>query len=121
VEIHDDWFPDSQTRDTEWLRLCAERRWVAITKDDRIRYHELEKQALIAGGVAVFTLTTANISGTMMAKILVEARPRMDRFVRKHTPPYLAYVTRSAAIGRVIRDAELRLHSAVARGTFRIR
>ncbi len=47
VELHDDHF-DERTTDVEWIPAIAARGWVAVTKDDRIRYRPLEKELVLA-------------------------------------------------------------------------
>src|SRR5262249_5105997 len=44
VRVHDELFPQA-TEDVVWLTEAAAKRWVVVTRDDRIRYNELEKQA----------------------------------------------------------------------------
>jgi hypothetical protein len=34
---------DETIADTEWLQLCGERSWLAVMKDDRIRYVGAER------------------------------------------------------------------------------
>jgi len=43
VAIHDDHFPPDAP-DTAWLQVVGERRWVVLTKDERIRRRPLERQ-----------------------------------------------------------------------------
>ena len=45
VEIHDDYFlPDA--KDEDWLLEVGKRRWLVLTKDDRIRYRITERMAI---------------------------------------------------------------------------
>ena len=48
--------------------------------------------------VRAFVLTAGNIDGTGMAEIFVKALPKMKRFVAKHSPPFIATVTKSGAV-----------------------
>jgi hypothetical protein len=43
--------------DDVWLSHCGKHSYLALTRDERIRYRSLEKQALIEHGVACFTFT----------------------------------------------------------------
>ncbi len=44
-----------KTRKTEqWLKAVGEKHWIVITRDERIRYREAEKQALRRGKVRAF-------------------------------------------------------------------
>jgi hypothetical protein len=43
IRVHDELFPQG-TEDVVWLREAGVNGWVVITRDDRIRYNQLEKQ-----------------------------------------------------------------------------
>ena len=45
VEIHDDYFA-SDALDETWLSEIGKRGWVAITKDERIRYRKIDQSRL---------------------------------------------------------------------------
>jgi hypothetical protein len=47
VRVHDDLFPQG-TEDVIWLRDAGAHGWVVLTRDDRIRYNQLEKEAVLA-------------------------------------------------------------------------
>jgi hypothetical protein len=94
VEIHDDHFaPDA--KDADWLRVVGDRGWVVLTKDDRIRYHEHEHQALITAGVRAFLLTSGNLTGDEMATLFVKFLPKMQRMASGARGPFIAKVTRT--------------------------
>jgi PIN like domain len=42
---------DETVEDVEWLQLCGDRRWLAVMKDDRIRYVGAERRALVESRV----------------------------------------------------------------------
>src|SRR5450759_5020528 len=58
VVLHDDEF-EQGTPDQEWLPVVGARGWVVLTKDSRLRFRPLEKEALIAANVRVFVFTGA--------------------------------------------------------------
>ena len=60
VVLHDDEF-DQGTPDQEWLPVVGARGWVVLTKDGRLRFRPLEKEALIAANVRVFVFTGGNV------------------------------------------------------------
>ena len=74
IELHNDHFPQG-TPDETWLKQVGAHNWVVLTKDDKIRYHELERQALLSAGVRVFVLTAKGLRGAENAQIFVEALP----------------------------------------------
>jgi len=62
VRVHDDLFPQA-TQDVEWLREAGAQRWVAITRDDRIRYNQLEREAVLAAKLRFFSITSSSLTG----------------------------------------------------------
>jgi hypothetical protein len=71
--VHDDYFSPN-ARDEEWLSEVGRRQWVVLTKDERIRYREIERTALMNAGVRAFVLTAKNLQGSEMANILCSPR-----------------------------------------------
>jgi uncharacterized protein with PIN domain len=43
------------TEDTAWIKLAADRDWIVLCKDDRIRRRPAERDALTDGKVRVFS------------------------------------------------------------------
>ena len=97
IEIHDDHFAQG-TPDEEWLQEVGVRQWVVLTKDERIRYHNLARTALLNANVRAFVLTAKNLRGQENAEIFVKALPRINRLLSRHQGPFLAKVTRRAAV-----------------------
>ena len=84
VRVHDELFPQA-TEDVVWLREAGANRWVVITRDDRIRYNTLEKQAVLAARLRFFSITSAALTGDEAAALLVSALGSMSRLCRKHS------------------------------------
>jgi hypothetical protein len=100
VEIHNDHFPQD-ARDDTWLLDVGKRGWVVLTKDDRIRYRATELAAVVSARVALFALSSGNLTGEEMAQAFVAALPRMSRILATHSPPFIAKVTRSGDVSMV--------------------
>jgi PIN like domain len=84
VRVHDELF-DQETQDVEWLREAGERRWVVITRDDRIRYNALEKQAVLAARLRFFSITSSSLTGEEAAQLILSAMPTVERLCREHS------------------------------------
>jgi hypothetical protein len=97
VEIHDDHF-GQDAPDTEWLAKAGALAWLVLTKDRRIRRHRLELAALRAAGVGAFILTSANLSGSLMAAALVTALPKMLELAKTCPRPFVATITRTGDV-----------------------
>lgn len=97
VIVHDDIFqPDAQ--DTEWLPFVGEKGWIVLTKDTKIRYRTLEREALINSGARAFVFVSGNVPAVETAQILVEVLPAMKEFINKHQPPFIAKIFRNGSL-----------------------
>ena len=79
--------------DEAWLVQVGEKGWIVLSKADRIRYHAVEKHALLSAGIAVFFLSRGDVKGAEMAAILIKAIPRIIRFIKKYRWPFIASVS----------------------------
>jgi PIN like domain len=104
VEIHDDHFAQD-TDDIEWLTEVGRRKWIVLSKDERIRHHPLELHALKTAKVGAFFLTSKGISGSEMAEIFVRAFPNILNACGSNKPPFVFLVYKDGKIAKVkIRD-----------------
>lgn len=92
VERHDDHFSPTTT-DEEWLPIVAERGWVALSHNKKIRAIAAERDAAMRAGLALFFLI-GKMPHPDLAKNLVATLPRIIRFREKHEPPFIARVHR---------------------------
>ena len=95
VEKHQDHFPPNAT-DQDWLRMVGERGWVAITHDKRIRYKPNELNAVRLHRVALLVVV-GKARFQDLATSFVATRGRIERFLERHTPPFIAKVYRPSA------------------------
>lgn len=58
---------DEGVEDPEWLRLAGVRGWVVFMKDQRIRYREVERAAVLESRVRAFCLSSGNLKSPEMA------------------------------------------------------
>jgi hypothetical protein len=92
VERHGDHFaPD--TPDEVWLQAVGKRGWIALTHDRRIRYKPNERDAVMRHGVALLVIVGA-AAFPDLARAFVATLPRVEHFLNRHTPPFIAKVYR---------------------------
>jgi hypothetical protein len=97
VEPHHAHFPPPgsggrPTPDHVWLAECARRGWVAVSKDDQIRYSPLAKQVIMENGVQLFVCIGA-WSHPRLAQNFVHTLPRIHRLLgRLGDQPFIARV-----------------------------
>lgn len=92
VERHTDHFAHD-TPDKDWLAEVGRRGWIALTHDSRIRYKPTEKDAVIEHGVALLVIV-GKAPFPELAKAFVTTLPRIDDFLVRHKPPFIAKVYR---------------------------
>ena len=93
VEIHDAHFAQD-AKDEQWLKAVGEKHWIVITRDERIRYREAEKQALRRGKVRAFVLAAqGNLRAEMLAQNFLKALPKFRRLVANEKPPFIAKIS----------------------------
>jgi hypothetical protein len=97
IEVHDRHFPGDE-KDPVWLAEVGRRDWVVLTKDRRIRYRTLEREALLAAGVAAFVLVGKRLTGEEAGDVFVRALPAIRRFLATHQRPFIAKVSRSSGV-----------------------
>jgi hypothetical protein len=74
------------------------RKWVVLTKDKRIQSRIGERAALMNAGARAFILVSGSLTGPEMGKIFVKALPKMQRFVTKYPPPFIAKVFKDGSL-----------------------
>jgi hypothetical protein len=92
VEVHDDHFP-KDANDEVWLAEVGAKSWVILSKDDRIRRNPVEREALLAAGVAAFFLGRSDLRGDQMASAFLEAMSAMKKALRRFSVPFIASVS----------------------------
>ena len=84
IRVHDELFPQG-TQDVDWLREAGANHWVVVTRDDRIRYNQLEKQAVIAARLRFFSITSSSLTGDEAAALILSALDKMSRLCGQHS------------------------------------
>lgn len=92
VEAHGEHFAHDEL-DEMWLRAVGARGWVVLTHDRRMRYRPNEVAAARSAGVALLMLV-GKAKTSELASSFVRMLPRVERFLDKHRPPFIAKVYR---------------------------
>jgi hypothetical protein len=94
VERHRDLFPPNGS-DEQWLEYCGKNQRIAISHNLRIRYTPNELAAVIRHDVALL-IVIGDAHLAELAMNFVNSRPRIEAFVARHQPPYIAKVYRAS-------------------------
>ena len=97
VETHDAHF-SQDAKDEEWLNIAGTKKWIVLTKDDRIRYRETERSALLNAGVRAFVLTAKDLTGREIGEIFVKSLHKIQRLISKYRGPFIARITRGGDV-----------------------
>ena len=101
--MHDELFPQA-TEDVVWLMEAGAQRWVVLTRDDRIRYNQLEKQAVLAAKLRFFSITSSSLTGDEAASLILSAVPAITHLCRKHAGAgFIAKISRGPEV-RIIEE-----------------
>ena len=100
VELLEDRFANDAA-DEEWLPKIGELGWLILTKDDKIRRRPVERDALLRSGARAFVLPSGNMSGQEMASTVVKALPKIQRFVNKNQPPFIARISKAGDVRKI--------------------
>jgi hypothetical protein len=75
-----------------------------ITRDDRIRYNQLEKQAVLAAKLRFFSITSSSLTGDEAASLILSAVRAMTRLCRLHAADgFIAKISRVPEVGSLKR------------------
>lgn len=97
VEIHADYF-SHDALDTDWLPTVAEKGWVVLTADQKIRYRHLELLAVEQFDCTLFCLMSGDLNGPDMAKAFVKAIKSIKNFVSHNPGPFIAKVYKDGRV-----------------------
>ena len=105
IRSHPEEFPEfdiiGEVSDAAWLAEIGKRGWLILSRDLRIQYNEVEKQAVKDSGASFFAITAKNVSSAEMARIILKAMKRIVTFAEEHSPPFIAKVYRDGRIAKI--------------------
>jgi hypothetical protein len=92
VQRHDDHFrPD--TPDSEWIAEIGRRRWIAITRDARIRYSPLALDMLMQSHTRLFVLV-GKLTTTQAAETFLKFKARIVEVALEEPAAFIAKIRR---------------------------
>jgi PIN like domain len=98
VELHDDHF-EQDTVDEAIFPVLAERGWILVTQDKRIRRRPAERLALLRYGVRTFSIaSTANPSAQATIQVLRAARPEIEKTLSVLPGPFVVAVYKDGSL-----------------------
>lgn len=92
VERHQDHFAVDAS-DEEWLEVIGKKGWIALTHNHRIRYTPNELDAVIRHRTSLLVVI-GKAPFPELARAFVDTLPRIEAFLSRRTPPFIAKVYR---------------------------
>lgn len=80
------------------MKFAAEKRWVVITKDKRIRNRTSFLHYLNAYSGRVFVISTQNNTAKTMIECIAKAKNRIVNFIEKNEAPFIASIYRNGSL-----------------------
>ncbi len=108
VEVHDDHLP-TDAPDEEWIALVGERGWIALTKDNNLRYRTAEINSVVQNAARVIVIRAKNATGSDIADLLVKGRRQIARFAAKQDAPFVAAIYRDGRMKEYPADLSSRV------------
>ncbi|MBS3933903.1 MAG: hypothetical protein KGZ35_06055 [Truepera sp.] len=93
VALHRNHFAH-EAADVEWIPVVAERGWIIVTADRRLRLAKDEQTAIVTAKARVVALTQGKATFSELAENFLFARAKIERFVKKHPAPFFAVLSR---------------------------
>ena len=91
IELCTEHLPRGAT-DVDVIKFCAERGWILISCDDRIRFVPANKKAALDNHVLAFMFHDGNHQGVEIAAALIVGRKKIIQTIRKNAGPLLARI-----------------------------
>ena len=98
--VHHDHFAHDAP-DEVWLSAAADRGWLVVTRDQRIRYRANELAAMRRARLHVFVFTQGGLTASETGSILVRCHAAMLRNAANVPPPAFFSLTRAGEVSRL--------------------
>jgi len=96
---HDDRF-GPRTPDDVWLAAAGQRGWTVVTKDDRIRFNQAERVALVTYRVGCFVLLRRNATRWQLTQIRARAWDEIETIGSAEPRPFLYAIYADGSVNR---------------------
>jgi PIN like domain len=75
--------------DEEWLEVCGNSGWLALTRDQRIRYRTLEKRAVRDYRVGMFTFTGGQATAQQTTDRIMALLAKFSHIASSESRPFI--------------------------------
>jgi hypothetical protein len=78
--------------DEEWLPKAIARGWILLTKDDRWRFHRVEREILVSAKGRGFVFVSRTARAVEIVEAIMACLPKMARIIEREPPPFIAHI-----------------------------
>ena len=96
-EVHDDHLP-IDAPDEVWIALAGRNGWIALTKDNNIRYRCAQLDSIRRHATRIIIIRVKNATGPEIAQILLKGINRIYQFYSSKDAPLVAAIYRDGRI-----------------------
>ncbi len=89
------------TPDEAWLKAAGKNGWIVLTRDQKIRQRSLERESLMASGVAAFAFTGGQATARETAQVITPLIQKMTNMSVSEPKPFLYTFGISGSLTRV--------------------
>ena len=96
-ERHLDHWP-AGTPDEQWIPKVGEKGWILLTRDQNMRYNELELRQITLAKVREFVILGGNLNKNELAELVAAALPAMMKVCGKLKPPFIVSISKLGSL-----------------------
>lgn len=93
IEIHDGHFAQD-VEDVDWIPKVAEKDWIIVTFDKKIRLKPHEKEAIISSKARMICLSSGKSDIEEVARNFVISIAKIQRFIEGNSAPFIVVLSR---------------------------
>jgi hypothetical protein len=88
--------------DTAWMNALADRDWIVLLRDQRIRFNRLERDSLASSKIGAFVFTGGQVTGEETAKTIGGCLGKIVMLDDATSRPYVFTITRAGNISQAL-------------------
>jgi len=88
--------------DDEWLPTAIANGWILLTKDDRWRYRQAERDILVNAKTRGFVFVSKTARATEIVETIMACMVKMAKIIESEAPPFIAHILLSRHVYLVL-------------------
>jgi hypothetical protein len=84
--------------DVDWLPRVTAKGWILLTKDDKWRYRQAEKEILVDAKARAFVFVSKSAKGQEIAETIIGAMKKIAKAIETEKAPFIAHIYLSGRV-----------------------